>query len=161
MYVVRILTQFMVCVFVLHSAAARFGYAYRPSRLAVVLAALSVLWLALKRTTWLPFLGPTVMPSGILKPYVPPRADFQVIVKAPCNAVRVIYWGAILGAKHPVQAYGGYVNAGIADVVNGYATLRLHKPKAYGIRSHKLPPHVHYRWINASGMLGSVKTIEV
>lgn len=161
MYALRILTQAVIIMFVMHSATARFGYTYRPPTIAVVLAAVSALWLACNRTTWLPFLGPSVMPSGILTPSHPSDADFAVTLQAPCKAVRVIYWGSVVSAKNPIQAYGGYTNAGIADVVNGHATLKLKKPKAYGIRGTKLPPHVHYRWINASGILGSVKTIQV
>jgi hypothetical protein len=159
MYKTRMLAQAIVTLFVILVSAAHFGYLAPASTPMVLLALLAALWLARCRTTWLPFLGPSAMPVGILQPTrAPDGADFSVTLKAPADAIRVMYWGAILKTDDPIQAYGGFTNAGIADVSNGQALLQLRKPKAYSINGKALPAHVHYRWITAGGMLSGVRT---
>jgi hypothetical protein len=158
MYKTRMLAQAVLTLFVFAVSAAHFGYLAPASTPMVLAALLAAIWLARCRTTWLPFLGPSVMPVGILRPVKPDAVDFSVTIKAPADAIRVIYWGASLKADDPIQAYGGYTNAGIADVSNGQALLELGKPKAYSINGKALPAHVHYRWITAGGMLSGVRT---
>jgi hypothetical protein len=158
---VRILTQLIVAIFVIMATSAEFGYAYPPQVL-VYAAFVSTVWLASRRTTWLPFLGPAAVPVGILKETKSPKdANYSMTIRVPPCAQRVMYWGAIVKSKNPVTAYGGYTNAGIADVKNGMATLTLKKPTEYSVRGFELKPHVHYRWITGRGLLSSVHTAPV
>lgn len=158
---IRILAQLIVAVFVFMATATEFGYRY-PPQFVVYAAFVSTLFLVTRRTTWLPFLGPAAVPVGILKETeVPKDSDFAASVKVPKCAVRVMYWGSIVKSKNPVTAYGGYTNAGIADVKDGMATLILKKPVSYSVKGFELKPHIHYRWITSRGLLSSVHTVPV
>jgi hypothetical protein len=162
MYYVRILAQLIVAIFVIMATATEFGYARYPPQYFVYAAFVATMFLVSKRTTWLPFLGPAAVPVGILKESNPPQdADFSITIDVPKCAIRVMYWGSIVKSKNPVTAYGGYTNAGIADVSQGKATLVLKKPTSYSVRGFELKPHVHYRWITARGLLSSVHTAPV
>lgn len=161
MYKLRIVAQALVLLFVLLSAGTRLGYAMYPPTSLLFAALLSALWLASCRTTWLPFLGPTVMPVGLLKAQTPRDSDFAVVLDAPSHAMRCVYWGSVNASDDPIQAYGGFSNGGIADVVDKKVKLALQKPKAYSVAGRLLQPHVHYRWIGPRGMLSAVKTVAV
>jgi hypothetical protein len=162
MYKLRIISQALVIVFVILSAGAKLGYAVYPPTALLFAALASALWLASCRTTWLPFLGSTVMPTGLLTPQTPRDSDMSIMLDAPKSAVRCIYWGSVTSSNDPIQAYGGFSNGGIADVVNGRVKLALLRPKAYLVYTRKtLAPHVHYRWIGPRGMLSDVKTVAV
>jgi len=154
------LAQAMVSIFVVVAAMSSVG----GPRLHPVFTGTSLaclVWLISCRTTWLPFLGPTVMPVGLLEPRIPTRPTMTYVAKAPSNAMRVVYWGSVVESSDPIVAYGGYHNSGIADVVNGEAVMRLQTPKVYSINGTSLPRHIHYRWITATGMLSAVKTAYV
>jgi hypothetical protein len=160
MYKLRILSQAIIIVFVVLSAGVKLGYAIHPPTALLFAALASALWLASCRTTWLPFLGPTVMPTGLLTPQTPRDSDMSIQLDAPKSAVRCVYWGSVTTAKDPIQAYGGFNNGGIADVVDGRVKLALLRPKPYSVYTgKKLAPHVHYRWIGPRGMLSAVKTV--
>lgn len=161
MYYVRILAQLIVAIFVIMATVTEFGYARYPPQYMVFAAFVATVFLISKRTTWLPFLGPAAVPVGILKESVPDGADFSTTINVPKCAIRVMYWGSIVKSKNPQTAYGGYTNAGIADVSQGKATLVLKKPTSYSVRGFELKPHVHYRWITARGLLSSVHTVPV
>jgi hypothetical protein len=161
-YKLRIVSQALVLLFVVLSAGVKLGYAIHPPTMLLFAALASALWLASCRTTWLPFLGSTVMPTGLLTPQTPRDSDMSVMLTAPKSAVRCIYWGSVTSAKNPIQAYGGFSNGGIADVVNGRVKLSLLRPKPYSVYTGKiLAPHVHYRWIGARGILSEVKTVAI
>lgn len=159
MYKIRWVAQCIVAIFVFLSSARAIGFSQNnPSALLTVAAVVSTTWLIANRTTWLPFLGPTVMPTGIIKPTVPPKSDTSLTIAAPPQAVRCVYWGAVVDANDPIEAYGGFTNAGVADVVHGNVTVRLKRPTSYKIHGKRVAPHVHYRWVGPRGMLSSVKT---
>jgi hypothetical protein len=162
MYKARIVTQFIVALYVFFTVAIQFrGYGKIPIAFTVA-ALVSALWLVTCRTTWLPFLGPSAMPVGVFKPTMPAEANVQYELVAPENAVRVVYWGSSIKAKDPIQAYGGYVNSGVADVTaDRKALIKLQKPKEYSVWGRTVKPHVHYRWVTARGILSSVKTMQV
>lgn len=116
-------------------------------------------WLAVSRTTWLPFLGPTVLPPSVLTPHAPADATRRLALVAPADAVKVVYWAASYAAKDPRTAYGGYANAGVADVnAGGTAVLTFAPPQQYSVRGKRLARHVHYRWVSSAGMASAVKT---
>ena len=81
-------------------------------------------------------------------------------VDAPEGSV-VVYWAANQGEHpDPKTAYGGYYNAGSAIVNRGQVTFVLRgEPGAYGVPMRgELPRHIHYRYVEAPGMLSEVKT---
>jgi len=160
MYKTRMIVQAVVALFVFVSAAAQLGYSSEPPMLFTACATAATAWL-MNRTTWLPFLGPTVMPSGIFHTQKPNDANYSAVLQAPEKAVRCVFWGSVLEAKDPYAAYGGYANAGVSDVVNGTATVSLKKPVKYSINGKVLPAHIHYRWVGPRGMLSGVRTAHV
>ena len=163
MYRLRILAQSVIAIFVAVSAAVHFrGYGRVPLVL-LLLACVSTLWLVSCRTTWLPFLGPSAMPTSVFRPFAPEDAELEITMEAPPSAVRVVYWASSVRADDPVRAYGGYSNAGVADVDEdtGVVVLFVMTPKPYAVGGSTLAPHVHYRWVTARGMLSSVKTLYI
>lgn len=160
MYKLRMVTQALVAFFVAVVALAQLGFirSQNPSLALTSVALASTVWLAMNRTTWLPFLGPTAMPTGILRIQKPSRANFRMTLTAPPDAVRCVFWGSVVSASDPWTAYGGYENAGVADVVNGQAVVELVKPVAYEVNGRTLAPHIHYRWVGTRGLFSGVRT---
>lgn len=162
MYKFRIFAQSIVTLFVIVSIAKQLGHVSQVPLLLVATAGGCAAWLALQRTTWLPFLGPTVMPPSVLRTKTPRNADFTIRLQAPPEAVKCVFWGSVMTATDPYQAYGGYPNSGISDVEkDGTTVLALKKPKPYSVYGRTQAPHIHLRWVSAKGMLSGVRTIEV
>ena len=161
MYKLRMLSQALVALFVLLSVGAVWGVTAPPPELLTIVAGAAMLWLATCRTTWLPFLGPTVMPAGVFDARIPKGADVKFSLPAPPDAIKCVFWGSVAESKDPYEAYGGYANSGVADVEAGTnaATIALKMPKAYSVYGKRLAPHVHYRWVTARGMLSGVRTV--
>lgn len=122
--------------------------------------------IAFYRDTYLPFLGPTVMPCGVLQTVTPEGADYEVRVFVKPGA-KVLYWAAEPENKDLQviqdwrQAYLTYRNAGVtvADE-NGNATLRVRTPQAYTVpMKGELSQHIHYRVCHGEGFMGRVETV--
>ena len=129
----------------------------------LALAAVSALWLAFKRDTYLPFLGETAIPHTAFLVSSPDYADSTATVVVDPGATRVVYWstsnpvGSVVGS--PREAYGKFENVGTSMVVEGKATLRFRKSGSYKTPLGRvMGPHVHYRSIFPDGMAGAVKT---
>ena len=133
--------------------------------IAVAIAALAI---GMYRDSYLPFLGPSVMPCSLLKAQTPEGADtnVQVLVKP---GAKVLYWAAEPGnkdledVKNWREAYLGFKNAGVvmADE-NGFATLSVRKPQNYSVgMKGVLPQHVHYRICMENGFIGRVETVKL
>lgn len=138
------------------------GYAL-PRWCALTVAAAAVV-LALRRETWLPFLGETVLPPSLFrKPFGPTRDTTDVVINVSPGASRVAYWASeTADATDPRGAYGSYGNAGVAETFGGTATLRLRCPGRYSVRGGYRPVrHAHYREVFGDGTLGPVKTVPV
>ena len=139
------------------------GVIARTIYVAVGIAALAVMF---DRDTYLPFLGPTVLPCASVPDRTPPGATKQVTVSAPPGS-KVLFWAAEpeMEALKQIQtwkeAYGLYENAGVATAdSNGQAILKVREPQAYMVPfKGRLEPHIHFRICESSGMLGRVKTI--
>ena len=115
--------------------------------------------LAIDKATWLPFLGQAAMPVSLFQPSIPSGANQSIEVPAPPGARRVVYWASShANARHPSDAYAGYRNAGVSDVVDGVAVMNIRSPHEYSIRGKRIPKHIHYRFIYAHGLLSDVKT---
>lgn len=141
---------------------------YNPSswrKIVLVLATAAALWIAVKRDSWLPFLGEAVLPPSTLLVSSPTFADRALVVKAPAGATRCVYWAASnkagTVAEGPEQAYGQFGNAGTAMVIDGVASLKYRRPGSYKLRGGVKGPHVHYRFVFPDGMMGPVKTTDV
>ncbi len=129
----------------------------------VGIAALAVM---IDRDSYLPFLGPTVLPCASVPDRTPPGASKMVTVSAPPGS-KVLYWAAEpeMEALKQIQtwkdAYAGYENAGVTTAdSNGQAVLKVRTPQAYTVPfKGRLEPHIHFRICESSGMLGRVKTV--
>ena len=134
------------------------------SRIVYIAIGLSAIMLAFHRTTYLPFLGPSVMPCSLLEDKTPPNATEKLTINITPNT-KVLYWATepategLKTIKSWREAYT-YENAGVATSdASGKATLLFRNPQEYTV-SFKgvLKPHVHYRVCRGSGWIGSVKT---
>ena len=144
--------------------------------------------LAIDRTTWLPFLGDTVLPSAVV-PLKTNVGDTSVEVNVTPGA-KVVYWAAKpakenetssslsdeygiirrkpneLKRRVPLveQAYDDFSNSGVVLANDlGVATLSFDKGSEYVVPSGKqLKSHVHYReFSDKLGMVGMVQTVSV
>jgi uncharacterized protein len=129
----------------------------------VGIAALAIMF---DRDSYLPFLGPTVIPCASVPDRTPPGASKTVSVSAPPGS-KVLYWAAEpeMEALKQIQtwkeAYAGYENAGVTTAdSNGQAILKVRAPQAYTVPfKGRIEPHIHFRVCESSGMLGRVKTV--
>lgn len=136
------------------------------ARTVYVLVGVAAIAVMCDRDTYLPFLGPTVLPCSSVPDRTPPGASKMVTVTAPPGS-KILYWAAEpeMEALKQIQtwkeAYGGYENAGVTTADgNGQAVLKVRTPQAYTVPFRgRLPPHVHFRICESSGMLGRVKTV--
>lgn len=135
------------------------------AKLVTVIALVGAVYLGTSRDFYMPFLGPTIIPTSVLQVGSPKDASVAMAVDAPAGATHVMYWAAAPStspAASPMAAYEGFNNAGIVQVAGGRATLRLACPGTYTVMRNKLlPRHVHYRFIFENGMTSSVKTANV
>jgi hypothetical protein len=134
-----------------------------PGFWVTILGTVGALFLLMQKTTYLPFLGETILPPSVLKLAAPTEATFDVTVKVPGRATHVIYWAAGPATTiipNPTDAYAGFTNAGVVPVINGTATLPVMCPAAYKVpmKSTPLDKHVHYRAVFPEGILGDVNT---
>jgi hypothetical protein len=128
-----------------------------------VIILFSVIYLATKKTMWLPFLGETVLPQQLI-PLKTFNGDTQINVTVKPNT-KVVYWSATPSAdeNRPVnEAYANYDNSGVVvSDANGNAILNFNKGTGYIVPGGKhIKPHIHYRELNGEwGMIGPVKTV--
>lgn len=128
--------------------------------------ALAVLYLATRIDTWLPFLGPTVLPTTAI-PFHEGAGAMKVDLSLPCRGSgngpdKLMYWAANSSEAaytDPRTAYGSFKNAGVARVPSDArrVTVAIDPPGEY----MQLPRHVHYRLGYPSGMWSKVYTKEV
>jgi hypothetical protein len=133
-------------------------------KIVYALFAISGLILALDRSTWLPFLGDTVIPSSVV-PLKTNVGDTSVEVHVSPGA-KVGYWAAKPGSEvTPVmQAYDDFSNSGVVLANDaGVATLSFDKGAEYVVPSgRQLKSHVHYREFNDKlGMVGPVESVYI
>lgn len=133
------------------------------------LIGLSALFIMFDRDTYLPFLGPMVMPCGALQDREPPGATKEIHVSVAPHR-KIIYWAAepanenLKSVTSWQEAYQKYENAGVATSDGaGQATLRVRAPRSYEVpMKGVLEPHVHYRVCDeAGGQMGRIYTVPV
>lgn len=135
------------------------------ARLVVLIALAGGAYLGLNRDFYMPFLGPTVVPTSLLKLGTPADANVAVSIDTPPNATHVIYWAAAT-STYPTDtasaAYEGFKNAGVVEAAGGRATMRVACPGTYRVGwGRVMPRHVHYRYVFSNGVLSSVRTSPV
>lgn len=135
------------------------------ARLVTVIGLVGAVYVGTNRDFYMPFLGPTVVPTSVLKVGTPMDATVAVSVDAPANATHVMYWAATpstMPSDDPMGAYRGFNNAGVVEVAGGRATLRVACPGTYKVGWGRLMPrHLHYRYVFSNGALSAVKTASV
>lgn len=124
--------------------------------------AISAIWLASKQTTWLPFLGYSVMPGSVVPLSKPTGANKKINIKTKPNA-KIVYWASKNSDEKAdvVDAYGNYSNAGVvmADA-EGNAVAEIVEGAGYVVPTGKsISRHIHFRIIGSSnGIMGKVMT---
>jgi uncharacterized membrane protein YuzA (DUF378 family) len=134
------------------------------SKIIYMIIAVSAIYLALDRSTYLPFLGDTVYPCGGLVDKIPDNATVSLTVKVPPNA-KVVYWASekSSGSENPWEAYANYENSGVVTADHtGTAVLKIREPTQYQTPiGRKLDKHIHYRHCIVPGMLSPVQTVQL
>lgn len=137
-----------------------------------VLAILCVIYLMVKRSTYLPFLSETAFPVSVLQPDDLSTPDLEerrplkvkIMVDAEDDS-KVVYWAAKTSDNilpTPQLAYKDTDNVGVALVKDKTATLFLSCPGEYMVRGSRMERHVHYRvQLGKAGLLGPVMTVPV
>jgi uncharacterized membrane protein YuzA (DUF378 family) len=137
----------------------------RMSTVLYVLVGLSALYVMFDRDTYLPFLGPTLVPCSVLQVREPPGATKEVkVVIAPHT--KIMYWASepasdnLKHVKSWMDAYQKYDNAGVAvSNGDGVAIMKVRDPQTYKVPfMGKLESHIHYRVCGDSGFMGRVST---
>jgi uncharacterized membrane protein YuzA (DUF378 family) len=127
-----------------------------------ILVALCGISLASRRTTWLPFLGKSILPGNLVTKQTPSKANKKITVRVRPNA-KVAYWAAIGKDKNEqdvFDAYGDHSNSGVVIADDkGVAELPISEGAGYKVPTGKrIPRHVHYRVIGNS-MMDRVRTV--
>jgi uncharacterized membrane protein YuzA (DUF378 family) len=131
-----------------------------------LLVATAAILLLIRRDTYLPFLGYTVMPKP-MEEYNPSGENIitKTIENLPPN-VKLIYWAALPSDKtidNPYDAYGEYTNQGVTTTnSNGIAELKVQNPTSYKVPlKGTLLPHIHYRYWKSPGMASRLFTVKI
>jgi uncharacterized membrane protein YuzA (DUF378 family) len=135
---------------------------YPLDKIIYVIVAICAILLASRRTTWLPFLGKSVLPDSLVQLKTPQKSDKKITIKTKPNS-KIAYWAALPKGDNPdvITAYGDFSNSGVVmSDANGVAELPILMGSAYTVPSgRKIPRHVHYRILGLPyGMMGRIKT---
>jgi len=133
-----------------------------------ILVGILAIYLIVRRETYLPFLGESVVPYSVFSEknnsvLTESSKPITITINAP-NAEKVIWWAASEDhhtvANDPEEAYKEYTNSGVSNVSKeGTVTIVFPCPTQYKVPSGKtLKKHLHYRETHG-GMLSEVKTI--
>jgi uncharacterized membrane protein YuzA (DUF378 family) len=129
-----------------------------------MIVAASALCIAIKRDTWLPFLGKTVFPSQLI-PLKTPKDTNRVIEVRTLPNSKIAYWAALPRGTNPdvVTAYGDFSNSGVVmSDANGIAKFPIKEGSGYFVPSgRKISRHVHYRVLGLPyGMADKLRTVK-
>lgn len=145
------------------------SYWNRSLAVAVIVGA-AALYVGLRRDSYLPFLGETVLPCSLLDERVPDHADTEVHVSGLEPGAKLLYWATEPATKEKTdglghikdwrRAYLEFANAGVTRAdEGGHAVLRVRKPQPYSVPiMGRLESHVHWRVCRDGGMIGPVQT---
>lgn len=177
--ILRMIITAIVFVGALNTSTAVFGYDfiekfsdyfnkllktnYNIRIIICVLIGISVIYLFFDRTTWLPFLGKSVMPHSLIPLKQLEKYDKTIEIKVTPNT-KVAYWSSMPSNTEldVNEAYGDYLNSGVIMSDNdGIAKLNFMTGNSYAVPMGKIiPRHIHYREIlKENSMMGEIKTI--
>jgi hypothetical protein len=166
----HMLSASLVVIFTLYVSIKRILFSKTRLPIAIYLALLifivAAIFLGSNRSTYLPFLGETVMPCSILKETTPENADFEVRIQILSPGKKVLFWASEPESNHLSElvdwrkAYLGFHNAGVTTIgEDNHVILRVRKPQPYTVPvKGRLEAHIHYRVCGEKGMLGPVQT---
>jgi len=132
-----------------------------------------IIFLSLKKETFLPFLGLTYLPNTLLcEPKYPSGANlnYTIDMSEYEDGTKIIYWAANSTdtskiIDDPFEAYKSFNNVGISVVKHGKADVRIYCPDKYKVKkvfNKILERHFHYRIIfKDSGFLSPVMTVNI
>jgi uncharacterized membrane protein YuzA (DUF378 family) len=134
-----------------------------------VAVGVAALLVAFKRSSYLPFLGETVMPCSLLSERTPEHADTAVDIHGLTPGSKVLFWATEPATEGLAKindwrrAYLDFANAGVTTAdAGGHATLHVRKPQPYTVpMKGRLEAHVHWRVCGDDGMVGPVKTTKL
>ena len=118
----------------------------------------------IKRDTFLPFLGKTVIPSFVIPLKENKHTNHVTKIKVKPKS-KVIYWAAkkLDSNKHSFwKAYGNFSNSGVVmSDKDGIATIKLQKGSGYLVpwKNKEIPPHFHYRYELNPGKFSRIETV--
>ena len=132
-----------------------------------LLVAACALYLAFQRSTYLPFLGETVIPCSLLQEQTPEGANYEKRVTVQGAGRKVLFWAAEPDTEYLEKlndwrkAYLGFHNAGVTIITaDNIALLKVRKPQPYTVPvKGRLEAHIHYRVCGDNGFLGPVQTV--
>jgi uncharacterized membrane protein YuzA (DUF378 family) len=137
------------------------------TKLIYLVVGIATLLVFFDRSTYLPFLGESVLPCAAFAIRTPDDANQEIIITTLPNT-KVIYWAAEPRrdtSSNEVatwdKAYGDYLNGGVAmSDDSGKAILRIRgQPQSYKVPfKGVLKPHVHFRICEKNGFIGAVQT---
>jgi hypothetical protein len=140
-------------------------------RILVIFVIASVVLLAMKKETFLPFLGLTVLPSPlIVNEKIPAGANlsYTIDMNGYPDGTLVVYWAANKTGSNiedPFEAYKNFNNVGVSKVKSGKAEVRIFCPDRYKtgkVFNQLLERHFHYRIVfKDMGFLSPVMTVKV
>lgn len=136
------------------------------ANLVYVLVGVAAIVVGLRRDSYLPFLGETVMPCSLMPDRIPDHADTQVTVHGLQPGAKVLYWATepategLERIKDWRKAYLEFANAGVTTADDGgRAILRVRRPQPYTVpMKGRLEAHVHWRACGEDGLVGPVNT---
>jgi uncharacterized membrane protein YuzA (DUF378 family) len=134
-----------------------------------VIIGIAALLVAVRRDTYLPFLGETVMPCSLMPEQTPEHADTEVGVHGVAPGSKILFWATETATEGLARitdwrrAYLDYANAGVTTAdAGGHAVLRIRKPQPYTVpMKGRLEAHVHWRVCGDGGLIGPVMTTTV
>jgi len=132
-----------------------------------LLVTVCALYLAFQKSTYLPFLGETVMPCSLLQEQTPDQANYEKRVTIQGAGRKVLFWASEPDTEHLEKlndwrkAYLGFHNAGVTVITaDDIAILKVRKPQPYTVPvKGRLEAHIHYRVCGDNGFLGPVQTV--
>ena len=154
---------FSVAILVLVGLASFFTMKRRWLAIFPIAAAI---YIGFSRDTYLPFLGPTVLPCSVLEIQTPEHADTEVNVSGLEPGKKVLFWASepategLAKIKDWQRAYLEFANAGVTVVdESGHASFHVRKPQPYTVPyKGRLESHVHWRVCQDGGFMGPVQT---
>jgi hypothetical protein len=142
-------------------------------RIASIIIIAIIIFLSLKKETFLPFLGLTYLPNTLLsESKYPPGANlnYTIDMSEYEDGTKIIYWASNSTdnskiIEDPFEAYKNFNNVGVSLVKNGKADVRIYCPDKYKVKkvfNKILERHFHYRIIfKESGFLSPVMTVNI